>query len=55
VIVNLGSAVKFTQQALEAAGIPALILDTDAVDTRAWDDSAMRGVVAEFLERRLGA
>jgi len=55
VIVNLGSAVKFTQQALEAAGIPALVLDTDAVDTRAWDDSAMHGVVEEFLETRLGA
>lgn len=55
VIVNLGSAVKFTQEALEQAGIPALVLDVDAVDTRRWDDSAARRAVAEFLERRLAA
>ena len=55
VIANLGSAVKFTAEALEAAGIPALVLDIDAVDTRSWDESAVRGAVREFLERRLGA
>jgi hypothetical protein len=54
VIVNLGSAVKFTAQALERAGIPALVLDADAVDTRGWDDAAMRRVVGDFIQRRLG-
>lgn len=55
VIVNLGSAVRFTADALERAGIPALVLDLDAVDTRSWDDAAARRQVAEFLELRLGA
>lgn len=55
VIVNLGSAVKFTQRALEVAGIPTLVLDADAIDTRGWDEARMREVMAEFLERRLGA
>lgn len=55
VIVNLGSAVKFTADALEQAGIPALVLNVDAVDTRSWDEAAARRQVAEFLEQRLAA
>jgi benzoyl-CoA reductase subunit B len=55
VIANLGSAVKFTEQALERAGIPALVLDVDAVDTRSWDDAALRRAVAYFIERRVAA
>lgn len=53
VIANLGSAVKFTQQALERAGIPALVLDLDAVDTRSWDRARAITEVAEFIETRL--
>lgn len=53
VIVNAGSAVKFIEQALEAAGIPALVIDVDAVDTRGWDDAGLRATVGSFLDARL--
>lgn len=53
VIANLGSAVKFTEQALERAGIPALVLDLDAVDTRSWDREAAIASVGQFIETRV--
>jgi hypothetical protein len=53
VIANLGGAVEFTREALERAGMPALVLDVDAVDTRSWDAGAVHGAIASFLEQRL--
>ncbi|MFC3101460.1 2-hydroxyacyl-CoA dehydratase family protein [Altererythrobacter lauratis] len=43
---------KITAQALEAAGVPVLMIDADMVDARVWDHDRMVGMVADFLQRR---
>jgi benzoyl-CoA reductase subunit B len=46
---------RFIEDALEAAGIPVLGLAADVVDGRAWDASAARQSVRDFLDRRVAA
>lgn len=43
---------KLTAQALEAAGVPVLMIDADMVDARVWDHDRMVGMVASFLGER---
>ena len=43
---------KLTAQALEAAGVPVLMIDADMVDARVWDHDKMVGMVASFLATR---
>jgi len=43
----------FIERALEKAGIPALEIWADMVDSRRWDGTAMRQRVAKFLETRV--
>ena len=46
------SGTKLTAQALEAAGVPVLMIDADMVDARVWDHDRMVGMVASFLGER---
>jgi len=43
----------FIERALEKAGIPALEIWADMVDSRRWDGAAMRQRVAKFIETRV--
>ena len=43
---------KLTAQALEAAGVPVLMIDADMVDARVWDHDRMVGMVDSFLGER---
>jgi len=43
----------FIERALENAGIPALEIWADMVDSRRWDGTAMRQRVAKFIETRV--
>ena len=48
------SGTKLTALALEAAGVPVLMIDADMVDAKIWDHDRMVGLVADFLrDRRL--
>jgi benzoyl-CoA reductase/2-hydroxyglutaryl-CoA dehydratase subunit BcrC/BadD/HgdB len=44
---------RFIERALEDAGIPALPIEADVVDSRSWDPGATRRAVAAFLEERV--
>ncbi len=46
---------RFIERALEEAGIPALPIEADVVDARAWDPAAARGAVRAFLDERVSA
>jgi hypothetical protein len=46
---------RFIERALEEAGIPALPIEADVVDSRAWNPAAARAAVAAFLEERVPA
>jgi benzoyl-CoA reductase subunit B len=50
---NGGHGTTFITRALETEGIPVLQFPTDAVDSRAWDEDRMRGLVTDFIEKRL--
>ncbi|WP_457419368.1 2-hydroxyacyl-CoA dehydratase subunit D [Roseateles sp. P5_E7] len=43
----------FIANALEKAGIPALMIESDMVDGRDWDEAAMQARMAQFIEERL--
>jgi len=43
----------FIERALEEAGIPALPVEADVVDARAWDAAAARRAVVDFLDERV--
>lgn len=47
------SGTLFIVRALEAAGIPALLIESDMVDARGWDEAAMRATVVRFIEEKL--
>lgn len=40
-------------QALEAAGVPTLLIEADMVDPRGWDGAAVNAAMTRFLEERL--
>ncbi|HEY8521570.1 MAG TPA: 2-hydroxyacyl-CoA dehydratase family protein [Gammaproteobacteria bacterium] len=44
---------RFIVRALEEAGIPALPIEADVVDARAWDPAEARAAVAAFLDERV--
>lgn len=46
------SGTKLTAQALEAAGVPVLMIDADMVDAKNWDHDRMVAMVAGFLGER---
>ncbi|MCC6201870.1 MAG: 2-hydroxyacyl-CoA dehydratase [Gammaproteobacteria bacterium] len=46
------SGTRLTAQALDAAGVPVLMLDADMVDAQRWDHDGMVGTVARFLAER---
>ncbi|MBO9669898.1 MAG: 2-hydroxyacyl-CoA dehydratase [Sphingobium sp.] len=46
------SGTKLTAQALEAAGVPVLMIDADMVDAKNWDHDHMVAMVADFLKER---
>jgi benzoyl-CoA reductase/2-hydroxyglutaryl-CoA dehydratase subunit BcrC/BadD/HgdB len=46
---------RFIERALEGAGIPALPIEADVVDARAWDPAATRSAVRAFLDERVPA
>ncbi|MBO9726968.1 MAG: 2-hydroxyacyl-CoA dehydratase [Novosphingobium sp.] len=46
------SGTKLTAQALEAAGVPVLMIDADMVDAKNWDHDRMVRMVADFLAER---
>ena len=48
-----GTGRLFIERALEGAGIPALPIEADVVDARAWDPAAARAAVRSFLETRV--
>jgi len=43
----------FIKHALETAGIPALEVWADMVDSRRWDATSMRQHIAKFIETRV--
>jgi len=43
----------FIERALEDAGIPALPINADVVDSRRWDAAEMRAQVAKFLDEKV--
>lgn len=47
------SGTLFITTALEAAGIPTLLLESDMVDARAWDADAVNASMIRFIEERL--
>jgi hypothetical protein len=49
------SGTLLTRAALEAAGVPVLMLDADMVDAKHWDRDAAVGRVADFLQARVSA
>ena len=46
------SGTKLTAQALEAHGVPVLMIDADMVDAKNWDHDRMVKMVADFLADR---
>ena len=44
---------RFVERALERAGIPVFVVDTDGVDARRWDGGRMRDVVGRFIDSRV--
>jgi benzoyl-CoA reductase/2-hydroxyglutaryl-CoA dehydratase subunit BcrC/BadD/HgdB len=48
-----GWGTKLCARAVEAAGIPVLMLEANAVDARQWDNDAMTRQVENFLETRV--
>ncbi|NBC36173.1 2-hydroxyacyl-CoA dehydratase [Novosphingobium sp. FSY-8] len=46
------SGTKITAAALEAAGVPVLMIDADMVDAKNWDHAKMVGMVDSFLHQR---
>jgi hypothetical protein len=49
------SGTLLTRAALEAAGVPVLLLDADMVDAKNWDRDQAVAQVAKFLRREVGA
>ena len=47
------SGTLFITTALEAAGIPTLLIEADMVDARAWDGDAVHADMVRFLEERV--
>lgn len=47
------SGTLFITHALEAAGVPTLLIEADMVDARAWDGAAVDAAMTRFLEERL--
>ena len=47
------SGTLFITQALEAAGIPALLIEADMVDARSWNNDAVHADMVRFIEGRL--
>jgi len=43
----------FITAALEAAGIPTFLLESDMVDARGWDGAAVNRDMARFIEEKL--
>ena len=43
---------KLTSQVLQRAGLPVVELEANMVDSRLWDDSAMKQRVAQFIETK---
>jgi benzoyl-CoA reductase subunit B len=50
-----GWGVKLCARALEAAGVPVLMLEGNSVDARLWDNAKVLGLVEAFIETRLQA
>jgi hypothetical protein len=50
---NGSHGLTFITRALQDAGVPVLQFPTDAVDSRAWDEERLRGLVIDFVEKRL--
>jgi hypothetical protein len=48
-----GHGLKYIARALETEGLPVLQFPTDAVDSNAWDEMALRALVENFIETRL--
>jgi benzoyl-CoA reductase/2-hydroxyglutaryl-CoA dehydratase subunit BcrC/BadD/HgdB len=48
-----GTGRLFIERALENAGIPALPIEGDVVDSRGWDPVAARAALRSFLETRV--
>lgn len=48
------SGTLLTREALEAAGVPVLMLSADMVDAKSWNRDAAVGRVEEFLRREAG-
>ena len=46
------SGTKLTAAALEAAGVPVLMMDADMVDAKIWDHDRMVSMVADFLAQK---
>jgi hypothetical protein len=46
------SGTKLTAAALEAEGVPVLMLDADMVDAKIWDHDRMVSMVADFLAEK---
>ncbi len=49
------SGTKLTAAALEAAGVPVLMLDADMVDAKNWSRDQAVEQVEHFLRREVGA
>ncbi len=47
------SGTLFIASALEAAGIPTLLVEADMVDARGWDNEAAEKAMVNFIEKRL--
>ncbi|MEK8052738.1 2-hydroxyacyl-CoA dehydratase family protein [Ideonella sp. DXS22W] len=47
------SGTLFITAALEGAGIPTLLIESDMVDARGWNEQAMRERMVQFIEERL--
>jgi hypothetical protein len=47
------SGTLLAREALQAAGVPTLLLDADMVDARHWDRDAAVGLVEAFLRREV--
>jgi benzoyl-CoA reductase subunit B len=44
---------KFTERALEEAGIPVMVIPVDPVDGRTWDEERISDMMSRFLEDRV--
>jgi hypothetical protein len=50
-VVILGGAGPFTEGAFREAGIPTLDIQAHNVDSRQWDEAAIRQAVGDFIEK----